>query len=284
MDEILASIQEIPPFPQVVLKAMDIISDPEYSVENLTRVISLDQAITANVLKICNSAYFGLSREVGSLKEAVVYLGATQLRQLLLAGGAKKVYDQPHEGYTFFAGELWQHAVACAVMAQVVVGHFKKSSLDSQMVFTAALLHDVGKVVLSTYVQQEFAHIEAMVAGNKCSFQEAEREILGYDHAEIGGKLTEFWQFPEPIVAAIRHHHQPEQAPKTHRLLTELVSFADSLVILVGYGTAADGLAYHMPHALADKASLQTVDVEILLAEFQQEMVKTSGMIGVQEE
>jgi putative nucleotidyltransferase with HDIG domain len=282
MDEILASIQQIPPFPQVVIKAMDIISNPQYIVSDLVEVIRLDQSITANILKLCNSAYFGLPRKVSSLKEAVVYLGTIQLRQVLLASGAKDIYDRQDKGYSYFVGELWQHAIACALMSQVLAWHLRLS-LDENSIFTAALLHDVGKVVLSTYVSQEFAEIEMMVKEEYLSFHDAERRVLGFDHAEIGGRLAELWKFPDSIVAAIRFHHEPEKSPKTFRLLSELTALSDGLVLMVGYGTSADGLSYHIPHLLVDKLKLKKNDIEVLMIRFQEEMDKAQEMIDVKD-
>ncbi|MCD6151752.1 MAG: HDOD domain-containing protein [Deltaproteobacteria bacterium] len=282
MDEILASIHQIPPFPQVAIKAMDIISNTQYVVSDLVEVIRLDQSITANILKLCNSAYFGLPRKVSSLKEAVVYLGTIQLRQVLLASGAKDIYDRPDKGYSYFVGELWQHAIACALMSQVLARHLRLP-LDENSIFTAALLHDVGKVVLSTYVSQEFAEIEMMVKEEHLSFHDAERQALGFDHAEIGGRLAELWKFPDSIVAAIRFHHEPEKSPKTFRLLSELIALSDGLVLMVGYGTSADGLSYHIPHLLVDKLKLKKNDIEVLMIKFQEEMDKAQEMIDVKD-
>ncbi len=282
MDEILASIHQIPPFPQVSIKAMDIISNPQYVVSDLVEVIRLDQSITANILKLCNSAYFGLPRKVSSLKEAVVYLGTIQLRQVLLASGAKDIYDRTDKGYSYFIGELWQHAIACALMSQVLARHLRLP-LDENSIFTAALLHDVGKVVLSTYVSQEFAEIEMMVKEEHLSFHDAERRVLGFDHAEIGGRLAELWKFPDSIVAAIRFHHEPEKSPKTFRLLSELIALSDGLVLMVGYGTSADGLSYHIPHLLVDKLKLKKNDIEVLMIKFQEEMDKAQEMIDVKD-
>ncbi len=282
MDEILASIHQIPPFPQVAIKAMDIISNTQYVVSDLVEVIRLDQSITANILKLCNSAYFGLPRKVSSLKEAVVYLGTIQLRQVLLASGAKDIYDRPDKGYSYFIGELWQHAIACALMSQVLARHLRLP-LDENSIFTAALLHDVGKVVLSTYVSQEFAEIEMMVKEEHLSFHDAERRVLGFDHAEIGGRLAELWKFPDSIVAAIRFHHEPEKSPKTFRLLSELIALSDGLVLMVGYGTSADGLSYHIPHLLVDKLKLKKNDIEVLMIKFQEEMDKAQEMIDVKD-
>jgi putative nucleotidyltransferase with HDIG domain len=282
MDDILASIHEIPPFPQVVVKAMEIISNPNYKVSDLLEVIRLDQSITANILKLCNSAYFGLPRNISSLKEAVVYLGTVQLRQVLLASGVKDTFDRPDKGYSYFAGELWQHAIACALMAQVLYRHLRLP-LEENSVFTAALLHDVGKVVLSAYVSREFADIEKLVNEENMPFHDAERQVLGFDHAEIGGRLAELWQFPEVISTAIRFHHQPEKASKPHRLLSELIALSDCLVLMLGCGTAVDGLSYTMPHLLVDKLKIKKNDIEILMVKFQEEMSNAREMIEIRD-
>ncbi len=282
MEDILASIHDIPPFPQVVIKAMEIISNPNYVVSDLLEVVRLDQSITANILKLCNSAYFGLPRKVSSLKEAVVYLGTIQLRQVLLASGVKDTFDCPDRGYSYFAGELWQHAIACALMAQVLFRHLRLP-LEENSVFTAALLHDVGKVVLSTYVSREFADIEKLVNEENLPFHDAERQVLGFDHAEIGGRLAELWQFPEVISTAIRFHHQPEKASKPHRLLSELIALSDGLVLMLGCGTAVDGLSYAMPHLLVDKLEIKKNDIEILMVKFHEEMSSAREMIEIRD-
>ncbi len=280
MEEIIAAVDEMPPFPQVVQRAMQVLAEPEYEVSGLVDILKVDQAVTANILKLCNSAYFGLPRKVSSLKEAVVYLGATQLRQLLLSGAASKIYEKPNEGYAVFADELWRHALATAVMAQVIRRHLRLE-IDENMIFTAALLHDVGKVVLSAFVSDRYRAIENLVESGKRSFQEAEKEILGFDHAEIGGKIAEKWDFPPAIIAAIAFHHEPFRSPKEFRLLAELVALANNLVVMVGYGTGVDGLACRGHDLLLKKMKLEEKDLEKLVLLFQTEMEKTCDIAGV---
>ncbi len=280
MEEVIAAVDEMPPFPQVVHKAMQVLSEPEYEVSSLVDILKVDQAVTANILKLCNSAYFGLPRKVSSLKEAVVYLGADQLRQLLLSGAASKIYEKPNEGYAVFADELWRHALATAVMAQVLRRHLRLK-IDENMIFTAALLHDVGKVVLSAFVSDKYRAIEPLVESGERSFQEAEKEILGFDHAEIGAKIAEKWDFPPAIIAAIAFHHEPFRSPKEFRLLAELVALANNLAVMVGYGTGVDGLACRGHGLLLEKLKLGERDMEELLLLFQIEMEKTCDIAGV---
>ena len=280
MEEIIAAVDEMPPFPQVVHRAMQVLAEPEYEVSGLVDILKVDQAVTANILKLCNSAYFGLPRKVSSLQEAFVYLGADQLKQLLLSGAASKIYEKPNEGYAVFADELWRHALATAVMGQVLRRHLRLK-IDENTVFTAALLHDVGKVVLSTFVIDKYRAIETMVESGKSSFQEAEKEVLGFDHAEIGGKIAEKWKFPPEIIAAIAFHHEPSRSPKEFRLLVEVVALANNLTVLVGYGTGVDGLACRGHDLLLKKLKIEAKDLEKLVLLFQIEMEKTCDIAGV---
>ena len=282
MEKIIAAVDEMPPFPQVVQRAMQALADPDYEVSGLVDILKVDQAVTANILKLCNSAYFGLPRKVSSLKEAVVYLGADQLRQLLLSGAASKIYEKPSEGYAVFADELWRHALATAVMALVLRRHLGLK-IDENVLFTAALLHDVGKVVLSTFVIEKYRDIETMVESGEHSFQEAEKEILGFDHAEIGGKIAEKWEFPSAIITAIAFHHEPVRSSREFRLLVELVALANNLVVMVGYGTGVDGLACRSHELLFKKMKIEGKDLEKLLLLFQIEMEKTCDIAGVSE-
>ncbi len=282
MEEIIAAVEDMPPFPQVVQRALQELSRPEYEVADLVDILKVDQAVTANILKLCNSAYFGLPRKVSSLKEAVVYIGSKQLRQVLLSGAVNKIYDRSNEGYAVFADELWRHALAAAVMSQVLRRHLKLK-LDDNLVFTAALLHDVGKVVLSNFVAEYHRDIESLVEEKALSFQEAEKEVLGFDHAEVGGRIAEKWEFPPEIIAAIRWHHEPAGSEKPYRLLTELVALANNLTVMVGYGTGIDGLACRGHDLLLKKLQIRDRDLEQLLLVFQMEMAKTCDIAGVGE-
>lgn len=282
MEEILAAIEEMPPFPQVVQRAMQALADPDYEVSGLVDILKVDQAVTANILKLCNSAFFGLPRKVASLKEAVVYLGANQLRQLLLSGAASKIYEKPNEGYALFADELWRHALATAVMAQVLRRHLR-FKIDDNLVFTAGLLHDVGKVVLSAFVIDKYRAIESLVESGNCSFQEAEKDVLGFDHAQIGGKIAEKWEFPPEIITAIACHHEPSRAAKEFRLLAEVVALANNLAVMVGYGTGVDGLACRGHDLLLRKLKIFEKDLEGIILLFQIEMEKTCDIAGLSE-
>ncbi|MCK4488224.1 MAG: HDOD domain-containing protein, partial [Desulfobacterales bacterium] len=202
IEAIIKSIKKLPPFPDVATKALKILDDPDASADQLISIIQYDQAITANVLKLCNSAYYGLRRKVRSLREGLVLLGNAELKNIILASTVVKFFHKENKGYDLARGELWRHAVATGIISKIISDRVTESEPPS--LFTAALLHDIGKVVLGSFVDRYFEQIIALVKEGEHSFLEAERKMLGIDHAEVGAKVAESWNFPEDIVQAIR--------------------------------------------------------------------------------
>jgi HD-like signal output (HDOD) protein len=132
-------------------------------------------------------------------------------------------------------------------------------------------------------VAERYQRIDTLVETEGLSFQEAEKEVLGFDHAEIGGRIADKWDFPAEIISAIRWHHEPAGSEKSYRLLTELVALANTLTVMVGYGTGVDGLACHGHDLLLKKLQVKERDLEELLLTFQMEMAKTCDIAGVGE-
>ncbi|MCJ7604067.1 MAG: HDOD domain-containing protein [Desulfobulbaceae bacterium] len=240
VDEILALIRHVPPFPKVAERVMALLKDPNVTAHQLAEVIQYDQAITANVLKICNAAYFGIPRKVNSLDEGLVVIGHDILKDIIIASSSARFFKgKVGAGYGLEQGDMWRHSVATGIMAKLLVRHIK--DVDSGSAFTAALLHDIGKRFLSSFVADDFEKIVEKVGRENCSFVEAEQEILGIDHAALGGMILEKWKFDQQLIDAVLEHHNPtalERAP-----LTALVALSNSLVISIGIGVGDDGLA-----------------------------------------
>lgn len=240
VDEILGLIRHVPPFPKVAERVMTLLRDPDVSAHQLAEVIQYDQAITANVLKICNAAYFGLPRKVNSLDEGLVVIGHDILKDIIIASSSARFYQgKVGAGYGLEPGDMWRHSVATGIMAKLLVRHIK--DVDQGSAFTAALLHDIGKRFLSGFVADDFARIVEKVGRENCTFVEAEQEFLGIDHATLGGMILTKWEFDQQLIDAVREHHHAtalEKAP-----LTALVALSNSLVISLGIGVGDDGLA-----------------------------------------
>ncbi len=264
IDTILKSVKRLPPFPVVIQRALKLIEDPRSSAQDVVDVIQFDQSITADVLKLCNSAYFGLRGTIHSLREALVMIGFDKLLEIVLSREAMHFYQRPCRGYDLEDGQLWRHSVACALLSQIIDQRLNRERTATH--FTAALLHDIGKLILSDFVKDYFQEIRRQLVEEKLSFVEAEKEVLGIDHAELGGRITEQWGFPPAIISGVRYHHAPfarSEAPD----VVHLIYLCDVVSLLTGIGGGADGLSYPAYGRLMNHYHLTEKDVERFVLE-----------------
>jgi len=271
ISRILDSIESLKPFPAVVQKAIPMLGQAEVPVQDVIEVIKYDPGITANVLRLCNSAHLGLRHQIKSLNHAMLYLGSQNLLKIIIASGVTQKLAAPRPGYCLDRGGLWRHSVSAAIMASVLAQQLELA--EEATLFTAALLHDIGKLVLDQYVGDALAKIMELVNNRGYAFQEAEQEVLGMDHATVGSEIARRWHFPEPIRKAIaRHHIEPDC--QTEDDLVMLVHLADLLVLMVGADLGADGLAYRGYPTVMRHFGMRERHVEKVLAVYWHEVQK----------
>ncbi|HEU20383.1 MAG TPA: HDOD domain-containing protein [Deltaproteobacteria bacterium] len=241
VDKILKKIDKIPAFPATVRKVWDIMKNPDYSMADLVTVIEYDQAITANILKMCNSAYFGVQRKVSNVRDAVVYLGQSNITRIVTAAGVTRFYRDV-EGYRLTAKMLWEHSVAVALMSKILAD--RVYSREDPMLFTAGLVHDMGKIILGEFVFDSMQEIMNLVANHRYSFLEAEEEIIGINHAEIGGRVASNWNFPKEIIDSITYHHRPDLMKEEDSTNAWILYLADQACMMMGITGGMDELSY----------------------------------------
>jgi putative nucleotidyltransferase with HDIG domain len=233
MQRILEDIQDIPPLPEVVSQVMELTNDPDASAAELNRVISKDEALTANLLKLCNSSYYGLPRVISSVTQAIMYLGFQTVRNMVLSSTLDQILKQYDLSlYNYKPNGLAEHSFAVAVGAQVISKRLRPGLRDTA--FTAGLLHDVGKIILARYVAESK---DKLVSAGDSSLIDlaAEKEVFGVDHAEVGARVADSWNFPQELTLAIGYHHQPEAA-KGRPLLAVIVYLSDIVCLRLGKG------------------------------------------------
>ena len=273
VERIINSIDRLSPFPLVAMKVISMARDENISMKEIAKVVQYEPSITANVLKWCNSPFFGLRRKITSIHEALVYLGAKHLIEIVILSSCAPYLDKNVVGYGLEQGELWRHSVACAILSQILakkVGYQEKTLL-----FTGGLLHDIGKIVLSEFVKEALLKIRILIARGK-DFLEAEREVLGMDHAELGAKIGEKWNFPEEILRVIAYHHRPEE---TKDPAVALVHIADVGVLMLGIGAGVDGLAYKAKDEAYKLLGLKEKDLMSCMADLWAELEKIEETI-----
>jgi putative nucleotidyltransferase with HDIG domain len=232
IDDYITNLRHLPPAPRVVPELMRLLNQPDVESSRVVKMISFDPALTANVLRICNSAYFGSASPTSDLQEAVTRLGFQQVYQLVAAATGARLLSPAQMGYGLEQGELWKHSVAAAIAAQIIA---RKTGDNENLVFTAALLHDIGKIVLSQSLNGVYSKLITETEMNQQSLLEAEKKILGVNHAEVGGQLLERWKFPPNIVSAVWFHHAPKGAG-AHQRLASLVYLGNMIAFFMGHG------------------------------------------------
>lgn len=277
IDDVIARAGALPPLPQTVYRLVGIVSDPAASLTAIVDAIRYDQAFTAEILRLCNSAYFGLAREVVSIDDAVKLLGTVKVLQLVIATHAKALLAQPQSGYGLPAGGLFLHSVAVALATQALARPLKLQ--QAGLAFTAGLLHDVGKVVLNEFVAEDYIEIARRVAQDHVAFSEAEEQVFGCSHAEVGARLAERWALPPGIVDCIRYHHAP-LALERRDPYVDAVHIADAICILLGIGGGDDGLSYRACPTVMSRNGLTEADVEALGVEVVAEVKSVQAMLA----
>jgi len=247
---IIKSIKDLPPMPQVVIKIQGLISDLNSDITDLAEIIESDQAVAAKVLKMANSAYYGMSGKISSIHQASVLLGYQVLGEIVTMAGVVGILSGSMPGYGYDAQELWKHSLSAALSAKMIAAIKNKDLMHEA--HTAGLIHDVGKIILDRYILENMDQISVYMVQEEKSFLDAERFIFGFDHAEIASEVCRAWKIPEKISLAISCHHQPSYSCGDE--LSYVLHLADHIA-------AKSGASYDEDEAFAE---LETGTLEFI--------------------
>jgi putative nucleotidyltransferase with HDIG domain len=223
----LERIDTLPTLPTIALEINKMLQDYDTSIQKLSEIIEMDQALASRLLKIANSPFYGLRRKVNNIQNAVILLGFKAVQNLVVSVSIIDAFASHKNLEGFDINDFWHHSVAVAMLSKDIGERIKYHPADD--CFLAGLLHDIGKVVLSQYFQDLFKKIWKLANENNISFFHAEKSESPIDHAAIGGHLAEKWQLPEGLVDTIKHHHTMDEQASNRKLLT-IVYTADTVI------------------------------------------------------
>lgn len=265
LDKMIREIKDLTPMPAIANRLLEIVEKPDSSMNDIARIIQYDPVMTIDILKICNSAYSGLKTPAESIKDAVNMLGTDQIVELALVKSSAKVLSGRRKGYGLEQGDMWRYSVSSAVIAKQVA---KRLGLNNKStIFTAALIKDIGKIILEKYVFKDFKKINTLVKKSGYSFREAEKKVLGIDHAEIGALIGKIWNFSPRMIKLIQHHHLRDESMMADKEVAA-VYLADCICMMMGIGVGADGLSYRFKDQLMKIHGISHSDITGLMAEF----------------
>ncbi len=268
LDYLLQSARDLPTIPKIAVLVAKLVDNPNTSASQVAKALTSDQALTARVLKMANSAFYGAPRRISTVTDAIVLLGMRTIRNMAMAVSCYDVLDKEIKSYAMRRGDMWRHAFCVGYAAQLIAQHSKYRATEEA--FVAGLLHDMGKVVISRNLADEFQAVVELARDSDILFTEAEQQILGFDHAEVGARITQSWNLPDQLVQTIRYHHMPSQQPEWSSL-TAIVHLADVLCLTLGIGIGTDGLKYALEDGILEKLNLSqemVEDVMVLVSEF----------------
>jgi putative nucleotidyltransferase with HDIG domain len=274
---IIARIDDLPTLPRTVLRITELVNDPKSSASDLASVITDDQVLTARLLKLVNSSFYGFPQRISTVTGAIVLLGFDAIRNLLLTTSVFDLFSSRNRKRMQAQEQYWDHSLGCAVGAKVIGSFLRHDKVEE--LFVAGLLHDIGKIVEMLFLPDEFGKVAAAVKRENTLMITAEDKVLGYNHAEVGMLLAEKWNLPAKLVQVIACHHQPSVAGNFF-MEAAIVHLADIFCRALNIGFGGDNKIPLVDKPAWESLKIKTSDIEPIMARMQSEFRDISAFIA----
>ncbi|MBS1717004.1 MAG: HDOD domain-containing protein [Armatimonadetes bacterium] len=268
LEDILSKTSDLPTMPAATVQVLRELDREESSAQSVATYMQQDPALSARVLRLANSAFYGTPTPIMRVGDAIMLLGNINVRNLCLVASTYAWMTKPLPGYDLGPGKLWEHSFAVAVGAELIANETR--SAEKGHAFTAGLLHNLGKLAMSVWLENKLQAIQLLAERDDLSFDETERRVFGFDHAQVGAHLGEKWNLPKPLVDAMRFHHNPDACDPTSSIV-DCVHVADYLASSLGYGLGGDGLRYYLAEGSLTRLKLNADILEGLCEPFTEE-------------
>ncbi|MDW8105851.1 MAG: HDOD domain-containing protein [Armatimonadota bacterium] len=258
---IVQKVKELAVLPQVVHQIIHLTCNPNANVRDLERLIAIDQGMSTRVLNTVNSAYYGFSRKIASVKDAVMLLGFKTVRNLAMTVSVFDMFVGKTDRQNLRRGKWWRHAIDTALCARLIASQVDGVSPDEA--YTAGLLHDIGKPLLDRYGDAPYEQVEDLMAQGVPELL-AERRVFGCDHAEVGRAVSQHWGFPEKLVEAIGEHHAEVISNWYDAKLVAVTMLANCIAHTLRQPDASNDWWFYLPNWLPDTLQLTLQQLQSL--------------------
>jgi putative nucleotidyltransferase with HDIG domain len=276
-DKILKAVKDLPAMPNVIIKIQKLLLDPNSDTEQIAALIETDQAIAAKVLKMANSPFYGMSGKISSIHHAAVALGYKTLSELTAITAFSGLLGKKLSGYGYNSDELWKHSLAVALASKIIAEKINPELTHEAL--TAGLIHDIGKLILDPYVLEKREAFDQFMEGGNQTCLKAEKQILGFDHAEIAFEICKSWKFPDPLAHSIKYHHCPSQSNEDK--MAFILHLADYIAVLSGAGYDLDDILDIKEEGTEDFLSIHKRDIKSISTSINESILKIEAELKI---
>lgn len=283
VSSVLQEISHIATLPEVTLRIIQLVEDPNSTAQDLNKVISNDPALGARILKVVNSAFYGLPGQIGSINRAIVLLGLHAVKNIAIAASLAKLFRGGKICSNFDARELWSGSIASATATRILAGKIGLGLPDEA--FLAGLIHDIGIMVEIQTRRPKFVEIiQKLEADPALTLRDAELEVFGTTHEYFGAALCRLWKFPTSFANVTGFHHRPHELSPNHRSLTSLVHVADVITFKLGIGFTRGIEQTEIDPVILTELNLTQDTVDQIMAEVPHAIEETKSIFQIASE
>lgn len=275
LDAVARKIHSVSSLPHVALKVMEVAQDPRSGARELKLAMESDPSLCARVLKCVNSSAYALRTPIANLQHAIAYLGIKQIRNLAMSAAVSELFKRDGVVGNYSRAGLWKHLVSVGICARMIAMRRRLSNFEDM--FLAGLLHDVGIILEDEHLHAPFCQVMESL-GDRALLGAVEREILGFDHMTLAERVARDWRFPEPVVAAVRHHHDPSRCPADSLDVVRCVEVANIICSLKGMTSVGTNLVAFSAESIA-ALSLSKDDILVLATDLDRELEASQSIL-----
>jgi HD-like signal output (HDOD) protein len=277
---IVESIDQLPALPAIVTRLLEVVNSPDSSAEDASHLIERDPALTSKMLRLANSAFYGMPRSVSSVNSAVVILGFNAIKSLVLSATLVRVLSGGR-GSGFDQNRFWLHSIITAMASRTIIRFLMRVRLmDPESAFCSGIMHDIGKLIFSLCVPADYAQVCAWAKANKKPLCEAETHLMGINHTEIGRIVADRWALPLDLEYSIVYHHQPQNADKINELVAA-VHVADTIAHEMNATSLAEETAPALWQGALSLLQLDLSDYEKVRVSLKDELEKSRDFFTI---
>jgi HD-like signal output (HDOD) protein len=276
--EAINAISHIATLPEITLKIIELVDNPRSTAQDLNKLISNDPALVSRILKVVNSAFYGLPGQIGSINRAVVLLGLNAVKNIVIAASLTKLFRGGKVSPHFSAKDLWTHSIAVGVMSKMIVGKLHNALPDEA--FLAGLIHDIGILVELQALREPLVEVAERAAKESVKYIDLETQVMGVDHQSLGTALTMKWKFPRSFQYVTGHHHNPLGLAPECRWLTMVIYVADNICCREGFGYSFTCKGQEIDPAVLAELGLTMESVNELVKALPEALKETEALLS----